>query len=389
MDNILKKPIFFGVLALLFTACLQSGDSQQQGVLAGEADTVQVADATGNKKAKKMTITDQTLNMPMGTMDVPAGWQLHQDIASNPNGSGYLKFLLALENPEGEIHGFLPFSMDYITIHLYGQETGMGFEQVLTYLMRYCSQPFLEKFSPGFIQSDQEALMSEKGKPVLEFANSLVTQSMNSGVYAQPDADVVNMDFTAFRKSIPYKGRLEAAKMGVAVQYDASHSRKFGIIMGGFRLAPEPLFEKALSVNHDDLMQFQMNAEWDQKRMQIMQRGHEDRMAQQQQQFAAHQKNMAAMRQSFDSHNQAWRNRNFGSSGASSYSGNAAVTDAITGYTSFNDPHTGHQIKKEGHYDYWYTNEFGEYHGTNDPNFQPGKHYSGDWKPIQPLKPDH
>src|SRR5690606_37463974 len=143
-------------------------------------------------------------------------------------------------------------------------------------------------------------------------------------------------------------------------------------------------------------MQLEINPQWGQKRSEIidletrrMSQDHQARMAQQRAQFNAHQQNMASMRESFDQHNQAWRERNFGSGGSSSYSGNASVIDAITGYTSFSDPYTGQQIKKEGNYNYWYTNEFGEYHGTDDPNFKPGNHYSGNWKSIQPLKVDH
>lgn len=336
-----------------------------------------------------MTVTDQTLNMPMATIQVPGGWQLHQDIASNPNGAGYLKFLLALENPEGEIHGYLPFSMAYATTNYYGQATGVDFEQLMTYLMHYCSQPFLEKFSQGPIISDQEELMSENGKAVQEFAKALAMQSINMGAHAQAEADIVKMNFTAYRKSIPYKGKLHAAKMGAITQYDANMSQNHGFILGSFTLAPEPLFGKAAARDTDSFMPVELNPQWDQKRLQIMEQSHQQRMAQQKQQFDAHQRNMASMRQTFDQQNQAWYDRNFGPSGASSYSGNAAVADAITGYTSFNDPHTGHQIKKEGHYDYWYTNEFGEYHGTNDPNFQPEQHYSGNWKPIRPVTANH
>lgn len=207
------------------------------------------------------------------------------------------------------------------------------------------------------------------------------------------DFDIVKMTFGAFRKNVSYKGQLSAVKLGAITHSDYT-SIKYGSIIGGFILAPEAIFEQALA--EDGLFQFEVNPEWDQRRSQIidmetqrMAQAHQYRMAQQKQQFNAHQQNMASMRQSFDQQTQAWYDRNFGPSGSSSYSGNAAVGDAITGYTSFNDPCTGHQIKKEGHYDYWYTNEFGEYHGTNDPNFQPGQHYSGDWKPIQPLKPDH
>ncbi len=341
------------------------------------------------QKATKATIMDQTLNIPVCTINVPAGWLVHQQISSNPHGAGYLTFMLALESPEGVIHGFLPFTTEYTLMNFYGQVSGMDFDQLLPHLMRYCTQPFLEKYTLGPTVPDQEALMSEQGRGAVEGAQNLANQSISSGNPAQADAGIVDMMFTAFRNNVPYKGGIKAMKMGVIVQYDANSWGKYGMAMGLFTLAPEPLFDKAASVDLETLFQIQMNEEWDQMRIQIMQRGHQDRMVRQRQQIETHQSRMASMRRSFDEHNQGWYDRNFGPSGASSYSGNTAVLDAITGQTSFNDPYTGHQIKQSGHYDHWYTNEFGEYHGTNDPSFQPGAHYDGNWRPIQPVSVDH
>ncbi|WP_157971976.1 hypothetical protein [Pleomorphovibrio marinus] len=349
---------------------------------------------TNIEDLQRVDINDQTLNMTMVSLNVPNGWTLHQDIASNPNGTGYLKFLLAVESPEGEVQGFLPLMMNYNYTQSFGQEGGMYFDQLIYYLMHYCSSPFLEKFSPGSLESDREALQKEEGRQFREHAVSfanMVSQMMGDPV--EMDFDMVRLDFSAFRKNIPYKGVIRGAKLGV-VDSNPYLTTKFGVVIGGFALAPENLFAQAKNREIDFNME--VSPKWEERRNQIinmetqrMSQDHQARMAQQQQQFNAHQQNMASMRQTYHQQNQAWYDRNFGSSGSGSYSGNAAVTDAITGYSSFNDPYTGQQIKKEGHYNYWYTNEFGEYHGTDDPNFQPENHYSGNWKPIKPLKPEH
>lgn len=343
---------------------------------------------------KRIEVKDQALNMSMLSLSVPAGWTLHQDIASNPNGSGYLKFLLAMESPEGEIHGFLPLMMNYNASIIYGQQNGMYFDELVNYLMHYCSQPFLEKFTPGKKVSDKEALASDEGNQYRQYAvnfSNMISQMAVSQIFM--DFDIIKMNFAASRKNVPYKGILKAVKIGV-IDQDPYLTGKYGVIFGGFTLAPENLIAHAEKREID--MNLQVNPQWEAKRSQIiemetqrMSQDHQARMAQQRQQFNAHQQNMASMRQTFDQQNQAWYERNFGSGGSSAYSGNASVIDAITGYSTFSDPYTGQQIKKEGHYNYWYTNEFGEYHGTDDPNFQPGNHYSGNWTPIQPLKPDH
>lgn len=392
----------FVLIMSYLSTCLASCSSPNENNTNHEKPSPDALHTSGNdgdglsksSSMKKVEIKDQALNMTMLTLNVPAGWTLHQDVASNPNGSGYLKFLLAMESPEGEIQGFLPLMMNYNAYVMYGQQSGMYFDDMVYYLMHYCSQPFLEKFTPGNRMSDREALASEEGKQYREFAMQYANMIQQMGGYQSAmDFDIIRMDFNAFRKHVPYKGVLKAAKIGV-IDQNPYLTSKYGIILGGFVLAPENLFAQAEIRKID--MDLQVNPQWDAKRSQIiemetqrMSQDHQARMAQQQQQFNAHQQNMASMRQSFDQQNQAWYDRNFGSSGSGSYSSNASVTDAITGYTSFSDPYTGHQIKKDGHYNYWYTNEFGEYHGTNDPNFSPGNHYSGNWKPIQPLKPDH
>ncbi|MCC5930671.1 MAG: hypothetical protein JJU28_15610 [Cyclobacteriaceae bacterium] len=346
--------------------------------------------------AERVTIMDQALNMSMATVNVPSGWKLHQDVASNPNGAGYLKFHISIESPEGEIYGYLPAMINYFVYNMYGQWTGTSFEQLVQYLAHYSGQPYLEKFSMGKIEPDHEAMQHEAVRQAAHQHQQMIQQSnAYGGGYSQAIADfgVYKLECKAFRKNVAYKGSISVMKLGT-IDQSPQMQIYHGPIFGSYIFAPEKLIVKALA--REDVLQIQINPAWDGKRSQIIDRetqrmsqDHQQRMAAQQQQFQSHQQNMAAQRQQFEQHNQDWYRRNFGSGGSGAYSGNAAVTDAITGYSSFNDPYTGHQIKQEGHYDYWYTNEFGEYHGTNDPNFQPERHYNGNWQAIQPLKPDH
>lgn len=398
MMNILSS-MYLLIIILSLNACSNpSGSGQQYHVNANDTNTTANREPTrletpmradNVQKTKKATIMDQTLNMPLGTLTVPVDWHLHQHIASNPHDGGYLHFMLAMESPQGFIYGFLPFTTGYAFMNAYGNVSGMDFDHLMPHLMRYCTQPFIEKFTPGEPIHDPEALTTLDGRLAAESSQSLAAQAMSLGHAAQADPEIAAMKFTAFRNHVPYKGQIKAVKLGVIVQYDALSWSKYGSVTGLFMVAPESLFEEAAAIEMDKVVQFEMNEEWNQIRLRIIAQSSQDRMASQRQQFEMRQRSLATMRRSFDAHNQAWYDRNFGTSGTSSYSGNTAVLDAITGQTSFNDPYTGHQIKQSGHYDYWYTNEFGEYHGTNDPSFQPGAHYDGNWRSIQPASVDY
>lgn len=341
-------------------------------------------------EGKRVQIMDQSLNMPMGTVNLPAGWKLHSDVASNPQGKGYLKFHLAVESPRGEIYGYLPPSMSYFMYSsMFAQNEGQDFEGLINTLMHYAAAPYLEKLMPGPIQPDRETMATKEIRELQQQHHQIVMRSVyETGIQSQPDFGVFKIEFRATRKQVPYKGAINSLKLG-AIDQAPNMFVKSGTIMGSFLFAPETIYDAAYE--RGDVAQIQFSPQWNQRRSQIIDReaqqmaqNHQRRMQQQQQQFQSHQQHMASMRQGFEQQNKDWYDRNF-----SSYNSNAAVNDAITGHTTFSDPYTGHQIKQEGHYNYWYTNEFGEYHGTNDPSFQPGSQYSGNWQPIQPMKPRH
>lgn len=336
-------------------------------------------------KTRKETLYDQSFNMPIGTINVPNSWKLHQNIASDLNSGGFLHFMLAIESPDGIIYGFLPFTTNYAIMNAYGNVSGMDADEVLSFLMRYSTQPFIEKFNLGSIDRKPIDTQTEAGKMVVQATQQLVYQAASMGYAAQPVTETSDLEFTAYRYNVPYKGKIRAHRFGVSVQYDAYSWANYGTISGGIFAAPESKYKEAIAVDYDKILDFQMNEEWNSARIQLIERASADRMAAQKGQFDLHQRSMASMRRSFDEHNKAWYERNFSVGSSSSSSGNTAVLDAITGQTTFNDPYTGQQIKQPGHYDYWYTNEFGEYHGTNDPNYKPGDDFIGNWTQIRPV----
>ena len=71
----------------------------------------------------------------------------------------------------------------------------------------------------------------------------------------------------------------------------------------------------------------------------------------------------------------------------SDYTSHDALIDGIHERSSFNDPYSGQQLSRDGQYDYWYQNNLGEYHGTNDPSFDTHA-LQGNWQQIDPLTPN-
>lgn len=353
-------------------------------------------------QSRQEIVMDKGLNMPFCTITVPDGWTLVHDIVSNTYTDGFLKFILYLENPQGEIRGLMPPLFKYAVYQtpMSPQPSGVSFEQAIYDLVSHQLQPVVGSFSMGQTSLNAEAMENPELKPLFERTRQDVQSAnqsyMMSGMQGNSQADlgVFQTEIEARRNNQPFKGLVTAIKVGriESTPYMQSSS---GFSFGVFFLAPSERFEQ-LKEEKEPLLTYQLNPDWDKQKSRIidkdtqqMSRNHQANMNARQQQFNQHQQNMRETQQLYDQQNQAWYNRNFGPNGSSSYSGNQAFIDgAITGQTTFNDPYSGFQIRQDGHYDHWFTNEFGEYKGTNDPNFDPSS-LPGNWTPIKPVTPDH
>ncbi|MEX2513895.1 MAG: hypothetical protein WD398_13400 [Cyclobacteriaceae bacterium] len=351
---------------------------------------------------KRVAIIDQSLNMPMGTVHVPQGWILQQDIASNTQGSGYLNYLLALESPTGEVFIMLPSMVNYSVVQdaYSGQVFGASFEQTLFQLTEYQLKGRLDQFSLGEMRAVAGAEQEEAYQKVLHNQQRSVEQMNQMAVsYGMPASMQVDMGLFQIKIQGNKNGKAISGVLNVfksgTVDHNPQQRSSNGHIFGNIVLSTNKSYEELAAIK-EDIMKLQINPDWDRQKAliidrqsQISSQNHQNKMASRERQFQQHQNNMRQTQEIYDQQNQAWFDQNFGPNGSASYSSNDAFIDGvITGNTTFNDPYTGHQIKKEGHYDYWYTNEFGEYKGTNDPGFDPNS-LQGNWNAISPVKPDH
>jgi hypothetical protein len=412
--------IFFMVTGLIACNTGKSNDEDEKAAYQNPifedqeaSDPHQFSNVTSNQKmemestmdqnpGKRVAVIDQSLNMPMGTVHVPQGWTLQQDIASNTQGGGYLKYLLALESPSGEAFIILPSLVNYSVMQdpYSGQVFGSSFEQTLFQLAQYQLQNRIDQFSLGEMRPVAGA---EKGevyqRTLLNQQRSIDQQNQMSVSYGMPpslqvDMGLFQIEIQGIKNGKAVTGVLNVFKSGT-MDHNPQQPSSNGFIFGSIVLSTHRSYEELAGIK-EDIMKLQINPDWDRQKAQIIDRltqrssqNHQFNMASRERQFQQHQNTIKQTQDVYDQQNQAWMDRNFGPNGSSSYSSHDAFIDGvITGNTTFNDPYTGHQIKKEGHYDYWYTNESGEYKGTNDPSFDPNS-LQGNWNAISPVTPDH
>lgn len=378
-----------------------SPDSQQFSSVTSNQN-VQMESTPDPGPGKRVAVIDQSFNMPMGTVNVPQGWTLQQDIASNTQDSGYLKYLVALESPKGEVFMLLPSMVNYSVMQdpYSGQVFGSSFEQTLYQLTQYQLKNRVDQFSLGEMRpvagAEQEEIYQ---RALLNLQRSVDQQNQISVSYGMPPSIQVDMglfqiEIQGNKNGKAVTGVLNVFKSGT-VDHNPQQPSSNGLIFGNIVLSSHRSYEELVGLK-EDIIKLQINPDWDRQKAQVIDRitqrssqDHQNNMASRERQFQQHQNTIKQTQDVYDQQNQAWMDRNFGPNGSSSYSSHDAFIDGvITGNTTFNDPYTGHQIKKEGHYDYWYTNESGEYKGTNDPSFDPNS-LQGNWNAISPVTPDH
>ncbi len=359
-------------------------------------------EASGAAKDSEEKIMDQGLNMLMATIRVPTGWSLIQDVASNPEGSGFLKYILCLQSPEGSTYCLLPpmTKYEWVNSSYLQQSFGHNFDEVVKQIAQHILPAFADQFNLGRSQRDNSTEEIEQIRALFANHQSMVARENQQYAFAggefqmQVDNGAFNFSLEGVKDGQKLKGNIKALKLGYYMNmgYQESFS---GQIMGTLTMAPSPVFD-AMDPD-EEVFDLTVNPEWDLRRSQIidietqrMMQEHQQRMANRNQQFQQHQSNMQQMRLGFEQQNQSWYERNLGTGGSSSYSSTEQFLDgAITGKTTFNDPYTGQQIKQDGHYNHWYTNEFGEYQGSDDPSYDPNMYGGGNWQPIQPTRPAH
>lgn len=332
---------------------------------------------------KKVNVMDRSLNMPIVNFEVPSDYRVVHDIATNVNNGSFQKYVFEIHSGEGDKVSYVMPGLDFAAYHdpYTGIRNDNGLGQLLYAVMSdYASRNNIKFYQNGL----KEVPIPSDERKLQELAQQYRSQGLMlrsfewefSGVQTKGKAAFVIIDMTNKIGGM----YTEVGQLMIGAIVEAAPNRFTG-------------FEKAIkNLNMD------FNPNWSKTRAQISQRNSQQMAASRQQMAANHQQRMASNNAAFraqqDAHrqtqaayqasNDAWYDRNLGS--GSNYNSTAAFNDAMTEHTSFDDPHTGFQVKQEGFHDYWYTDGQGEYYGTDDAFFDPSS-LQGNWQSIQPLSP--
>jgi len=379
------KTLIFPTVFILLVSC--SADSQQENnnlnqqfaysneMVHGGETTNQVQNVSTSRD-ERAVLMDRGLGVPVGSVLVPKGYKLQYDLVTNTQTGAYDRFWIELNGPSGEmLRGVAKLN--------YSRYSGQEFEPICQKLIQY-SVNDLSNVQFGNAQINQKRMSEPK---VQQYRQQLLAQGM--------DLQLLEMAFTANKNGTPVKGRFEVMHQ-IYNGFDGRYTG--GFINMRMMLSPFAVYEKLLAdvQRFDDA--YQPNAQHDQLVSQIIDRqtemntaAHNQRMANQKQSFDAHQQKMKGIYAANDAANAQWMN-NFkqgwstnSPSSQSAYSHHESFLDAITERTSFDDPHLGQKVQRDGNYNYWYTDGNGQYHGTDDPNFNPLS-LGNNWQSIEPLR---
>lgn len=324
------------------------------------------------EEGKSVVVMDRGIGVPVGSLALPEGYSIRYDVATNPQTGQFDEFFVDLAGPDGkQIRG-----TGIVDYSFFNNQDPVAISQVLISrgVQDFSSVDF------GNFETNEERMAHQDAQRRIEVARA---QGMDLQFYAVP--------FRGIRADGELRG---VAEITHTLYHDHSGRHIGGNLNVRLIFAPEESFAQAkadaVKVDagfHPNPQHGQMVSQLVDQQTARMTREHQQRMAAQQQAFEAHQQKMQGIYRANEAHNQAWREQfnrgwNTGSSG-SGYTHDDAFRDTVVGQTAFDDPYTGDQIRRDGHYNHWFTDGQGNYQGSDDPNFNPG---SG-WQSIEPLSP--
>lgn len=305
-----------------------------------------------------VNIYDRGLNMKISSFRIPKGWKVDHHIVS------------ALNDPN---KFFTDYKLDFLSSR---GEVARNFAPV--------------KFSPAFgqpLQSFWPQNIRQLMQPFGQFSASQPTQAYY-GKYLYPEAaniqglQMIESSVSGTRNGQAYEGICIAF-----LAYGSYVSQMTGVIIIG----PKGQFNNTFETVRQMFQSQQKNPQYTQRINQLNQRKmqmNQQVMRQREMAFQRGQASYKALAQAYDRDNASFNAylKGSSSSGSSygSYSSQDGFNDHLQGVTSFDDSYYGHRIKQNGEYDYWYTDGFGNYHGTNDPGFDPAS-LQGSWKRAYPI----
>ncbi|MGB3617720.1 MAG: hypothetical protein WBA12_06345 [Catalinimonas sp.] len=360
--------------AALLGAC-QSPDAGAQADLSTTQPQQAAYQSAGTiAESSRVEVFDQGLRMVCGSYEVPAGWKLRQNVATDPQTGRTAQFVMDFQGPAGELITTLGVEFYSAAMAQQGGGVASSFDQAWEKLVRtqLSRRIHIRELSPAWLSSDQEV------------SNEVRRQFPNQRI------ELYERDVRGTTDGRAVEGKVLAMRV--------INDGGTGLVASSAVLTPPGGVDAAVAVSKAIDQSYRPNPRYEQQKAQLSQREmqrqqyrHQQRMATRQQMFDAHQQRMRGQQQANDQRHQQWmsdfRSDWSTNTGGGSYSTQDAHVDQIHEQSSFQDDWSGQQVQQDGQYDYWYTNGQGDYYGTDDANFNPAT-LPGNWQQTQPLRPN-
>lgn len=366
----------------------EAGDSGAGTAVAPTSDARLARDASRSGSGT-ITLYDKGLQMPRGTYEIPEGWSLRQNIATDPTSGQPTANQVEIRSDQGDLIMALPRGV-------YNASMGPPFQLTWQRLAHSALQNNFQQIRFGQPRPSASLMKNDEVQQVAH-------QMAQDGYRFQ----AVEVPISATRDGATFNGLLQFAHLT-----PASAPFQLGVIyQGTITLAPQGRLDRVLKTKQRIDASFVSNPTYQQRIARITQRArardkafsdqqmaastaaHQARMRDQKAMFDSSQRNIADMNRMRDQQHEQFMQQLGGGAadagqGGGGYDGQAAAVDQIWGRQSFNNPDTGQVQSMDGQYKYNYTDGYGHYHRTNDPNFDPAS-LPGDWRPTDPLTPQH
>lgn len=254
------------------------------------ADGARSEQHASSSQGQRVMLVDQGLQMPRGSQIVPAGWQLSQDIATDPNTAMLVRYRTELRGPNGEAS----FGLGHVP---YGPMAGVGFEQAWREAVMRGLQGEVQDLELGELRRsahiEQQASFQRVAQETRQQGNEV--QGLEAPLRGRVDGRAVEgLAFVLhiFSPQMPGLGTLGVSAL----------------------TSPPERLEEALRLADRMAASFEPNPAFEQRVRQITQQAmaasqaqHQQHMAARDAQFSAHQQRMASQQAAFDAQNRSWQ----------------------------------------------------------------------------------
>lgn len=400
-DNLtLKQKLAISAVSLVVLAVVafqDFGSSQNSDEAKdGWADTATmqtsnagIAQDTSRSGSGTITLYDKGLQMPRGTYEIPEGWNLRQNLATDPTSGQPTVTQMEIWSDHGDLIMALPQGS-------YAVSMGRSFQQTW------------QRLAYSSLRNNFQQIRFGQPRPSPSLMNTGgVQQAARQAVQNGNRFQAMEVPISATREGAPFDGLLRFAHLTPA----NAPFQLGGIYLGSITLAPHGRLDQVLQTKQRIDASFVSNPTYQQRIFQITQRArvrdkafsdqqmatataaHNARMRDQKAMFDSSQRNIADMNRMGDQQHAQFMQQLSGSGadagqGSGNYDGQAAAVDQIWGRQSFNNPDTGQVQSMDGQYKYNYTDGYGHFYRTNDPNFDAAS-LTGDWRRTDPLSPEN